>query len=84
MKQPDFKALEKSSYISHYPKLKPEAIEELRLMVEDYRKGIENEEVCAGSEVQSMPGSRARTNLWPFWRRKVRNGGSGRTGAGRS
>ena len=78
---------EETPYVHRWPrpKMTEEEFEELKQMVEDYRKRIENEDVCAGGEVQSVSGSQARTNLRPFWRRKVRNdGGSGRTDAGRS
>lgn len=79
------RGLEKSPFVCREPvyRVTKEQIEELVQMVEDYRKRIADEEMCAGREVQSMPGSQARTGLWPFRRRTLRNGGSGRTGAGR-
>ena len=79
------RGLEKSPFVCREPvyRLTTEQIEELEQMVEDYRKRIENEKVCAGSEVQSMPGSPGRANLWSRIRRSLRNGGSGRTSAGR-
>lgn len=79
------RSLEKSPFVCREPvyRITKEQIEELEQMVEDYRKRIENEKVCAGSEVQSMPGSQARTGLWPLRRKSLRNGGSERTGAGR-
>lgn len=79
------RSLEKSPFVCREPvyRITKEQIEELEQMLEDYRKRIENEEVCVGGQVQSMPGSQARTGLWPFRRRSLRNGGSRRTGAGR-
>lgn len=74
---------EKSPFVFRLPKLTAEVIEELEQMVEDYRKRIADEEMCAGREVQSMPGSPGRAGLWPFRIRTLRNDGTGRTGAGR-
>lgn len=42
---------EKSPCVFRWPKLTPAQIEELEQMVAEYRKRIEHEDVCTGSEV---------------------------------